>query len=133
MPPERIDARDVLDPNAKTAVAFRARVVGRFVRSGPNAWDDYACMPVGDGELLDIMAGVQVQVETQGAVFRMRRWGEVLRLECLPDEAGQPEDTDRRVGLLAHCVRPWGEDAGRGAAAVIAEKLSETAPKPSLD
>ena len=38
MKPERIDARDVLDPNAKTTVAFRARIVGRFVRSGARAF-----------------------------------------------------------------------------------------------
>jgi hypothetical protein len=38
---QRIDARDVLDVNARTAVSFRARVVGRFPRTGPNSWDDY--------------------------------------------------------------------------------------------
>jgi hypothetical protein len=41
MAAEHIDARDVLDPNAKTATAFAACIVGHFVRSGPDAWDDY--------------------------------------------------------------------------------------------
>lgn len=133
MKPERIDARDVLDPNAKTATAFRARIIGHFVPSGPNAWDDYAFAPVADGEAVDIMAEVPVQVETSGAAFRMRRHGEVLRLEWLPPDAGQPPGTDRRADFLADCVRPWGEDPGLGAAAVIAEKLSAHTPKPSLD
>lgn len=134
MKPERIDARDVLDPNAKTTEAFRARVVGHFVRSGANAWDDYVFQPVGDGEPVDVMVGVPVQVETHGAAFRMRRHGEVLRLEWLPDAAHHPETgTDWRADFLARFIRPWGEDRGRGAAAVIAEKLSEHAPKPSLD
>jgi hypothetical protein len=134
MAPERIDARDVLDPNAKTASAFRARITGRFVRSGPNAWDDYVFRPAASGvdEIIEIMAGVPVQVETAGAFFRMRRRGDVLRLEWLPEEVLQPE-ADRRVSFLARCVHPWDEEPGRGAAAVIAEKLSERAPKPSLD
>ena len=133
MKTERADARDVLDPNAKTSAAFRARIIGHFVRAGPNAWDDYVFEPVDGGELVDIMADVPVQVEADGTAFRMRRHGEVLRLEWLPDEADRPESTDRRADSLARFVRPWGEDCGRGAAAVIAEKLSEHSSKPSLD
>ncbi len=133
MKPERIDARDVLDPNGKTAEAFRARVVGHFVRQGANAWDDYVFQPIGGGEAFDILAGVPVQVETFGVEFRMRRHGEVLRLEWLADEADRPESTERRADFLARFVHPWGEDPGRGAAAVIAEKLAERAPKPALD
>lgn len=52
-----------------------------------------------------------VQVEPEGAVFRMRRRGEVLRLQWQPDGAPGAED-DQRTRFLAECVRPW--DPGRG-------------------
>ena len=132
---ERIDARDVLDANAKTALGFSARILGRFVRSGPDAWDDYVLQPVaGDAEeSIEVMAEVPVQVESHGARFRMRRHGEVLRLEWRPAEAEHPANADRRALFMAECMRPWEEDPGIGAAAVIAEKLSAKPPKPSLD
>jgi hypothetical protein len=132
---ERIDARDVLDPNAKTATAFAARIVGHFVRSGPDAWDDYLFQPVASGsaETIEVMADVPVQVEPEGAVFRMRRRGEVLRLQWQPPDGAPGAEDDQRTRFLAECVRPWGEDPGRGAAAVIAEKLTSKPPNPSLD
>lgn len=133
MKPERVDARDVLDPNAKTARVFSARVVGHFVHSGPNAWDDYIFAPLADGETFAVMADVPVQTEGASARFRMRRHGEVLRLEWQPQAGELAADADPQLVFAAACVRPWGEDPGRGAAAVIAEKLSETSPKPSLD
>ena len=135
MAPERIDARDVLDPNAKTAAAFPALIVGHFVRSGPDVWDDYLFKPAepGAGETIAVMADVPVQVEPEGAVFRMRRHGEVLRLEWQPQAGELGADADPQHVFAATRVRPWGEDPGRGAAAVIAEKLSQTPPKPSLD
>lgn len=135
MSAERIDARDVLDPNAKTAVAFPALVVGHFVRSGPDVWDDYLFKPndAGAGETVAVMADVPVQVEADGAVFRMRWHGEVLRLQWQPPDAGDAAAGDARARFLAGCVRPWGEDPGRGAAAVIAEKLSSKPPAPSMD
>ncbi|MFO1155328.1 MAG: hypothetical protein U1E43_00480 [Rhodospirillales bacterium] len=135
MAPERIDARDVLDPNAKTAAAFTATVVGHFVRSGPDVWDDYLFKPAdpGAGETVAVMADVPVQVEAEGAVFRMRWHGEVLRLQWQSPDTGAAAADDARTRFLAACVRPWGEDPGRGAAAVIAEKLSSKPPPPSMD
>jgi len=133
MTTERIDARDVLDANAKTTEAFSARVVGRFVRSGPDVWDDYVFEVCDATETVAVMADVPVQVEAEGARFRMRRQGEVLRLQWLPNPASGDADPPDRTQFLATCVRPWGDAPGRGAAAVIAEKLSSTAPKPSLD
>ena len=134
MAAERIDARDVLDPNAKTATALAARIVGHFVR-WPDAWDDYLFQPVASGsaETIEVMADVPVQVEPEGAVFRMRRRGEVLRLQWQPPDGAPGAEDDQRTRFLAECVRPWGEDPGRGAAAVIAEKLTSKPPKPSLD
>jgi len=135
MAPERIDARDVLDPNAKTAAAFPALIVGHFVRSGPDVWDDYLFKPAepGAGETIAVMADVPVQVEPEGAVFRMRWHGEVLRLQWQPPASGPDAADDARTRFLAGCVRPWSEDPGRGAAAVIAEKLSSKPPRPSMD
>jgi hypothetical protein len=134
MTAERIDARDVLDPNARTACAFPARTVGLFRRSGPNAWDDYVFESLVGGEAVDVKAGVPVQVEPEGAFFRMRYHGEVRRLAWQPvSEGGDCADADRlRTRFLAACVQPWGEDAGIGAAAVIAQHL-RAGPKPPSD
>jgi hypothetical protein len=140
MATERIDARDVLDTNAKTAVGFRARIVGRFRRAGPNAWDDYLFEPLSGGELLDVLADVPIQVEAEEAAFRMRRRGEVERLVWEPGEGttggttgGTKRGSDLRARFLAQCIRPFSDDQGIGAAAVIASKLRSTPPKPSLD
>lgn len=135
MAAERIDARDVLDPNAKTAAGFSALIVGHFVRSGPDVWDDYLFMPADPAasDTVAVMADVPVQVEADGAVFRMRWRGEVLRLQWQPPDVGAEAADDARTRFLAECVRPWGEDPGRGAAAVIAEKLSSKPPAPSMD
>ncbi|MFO1153687.1 MAG: hypothetical protein U1E42_08505 [Rhodospirillales bacterium] len=132
MSTEEIDARDVLDVNARTAVNFRARVVGHFRRKGPNSWDNYVFCPVENGETVDVLAAVPIQVESEGADFRMRRHGGVERLAWHPDD----DDTsgpDVRARFLAECVRAFSEDQGIGAAAVIASKLCSTPPKTSLD
>ncbi|HQR59590.1 MAG TPA: hypothetical protein PK503_09635, partial [Azonexus sp.] len=84
-------------------------------------------------ETLEVMADVPIQVEVDGAVFRMRRHGDVLRLAWVPMNADCSNEADRRARFMSECVRPWGENAGIGAAAVIAEKLSSKTPKPSLD
>jgi hypothetical protein len=63
----------------------------------------------------------------------MRRRGEVLRLQWQPPDGAPGAEDDQRTRFLAECVRPWGEDPGRGAAAVIAEKLTSKPPNPSLD
>ncbi len=134
MTTERIDARDVLDPNAKTAKGFLARVVGRFVRLGPDTWDPYVFDPAAaSDETIEVMADVPVQVEADGAKFRMRWHSQVLRLAWVPTDADDTVEPDRLARFMAECVRPWGENPGIGAAAVIAEKLTSKTPKPSLD
>lgn len=132
MPIQDIDARDVLDANARTAVNFRARVVGHFRRKGPNSWDSYVFEAIENGETVDVLAAVQIQVESEGAAFRMRRHGEVERLVWHPAD-GETPGPDTRARFLAECVRAFSEDQGIGAAAVIASKLRSTPPKPSLD
>lgn len=132
MTTERIDARDVLDPNAKTVKGSLARVLGRFVRAGPDTWDPYVFEPAAaSDETIQVLADVPVQVEVDGTQFRMRWHGQVLRLEWTPADADCT--VDRPARFMAECVRPWGEKAGVGAAAVIAEKLTLKTPRPSLD
>jgi hypothetical protein len=132
---ERIDARDVLDPNAKTTKGFLARVLGRFVRVGPDNWDPYIFKPTAAApeETIKVLADVPVQLEVHVAQFRMRRHGQVLRLAWLPTDADCSDETNRLARFMAECVRPWGESTGIGAAAVIAEKLTSKPSKPSLD
>lgn len=128
---QRIDARDVLDVNAKTSVNFRARVVGRFRRTGPNSWDDYVFETVANGETIDVLAAVPVQVESEGAEFRMRRHGEVERLVWQPAD-GENFAPDARARFLIKCVGAFSQDQGIGPTAVIASKL-RAMTKPSPD
>jgi hypothetical protein len=104
MSTQRIDARDVLDANARTAVNFRARICGHFRRTGPNTWDDYVFQPVENGEIVDVLTDVPIQVESEGAEFRMRRHGEVERLVWHPAD-GEASGPDARARFLAECVR----------------------------
>jgi hypothetical protein len=103
--PRRVDARDVLDADATTARAFRGRVVGSFRRTGPNEWDDYELVP-GDGGAVDVLAGLPIQLEPDGARLRMRRRGEVVVVEWTPDDARTDETAgDVRSRFLESCVR----------------------------
>ena len=126
---ERIDARDVLDVNAKTVRSFQARVVGVFRQTGPNPWDSFAYEPIADGADEEIFPGVPVQTEPAGAEFRMRWHGEVYRLVWVPkvdEAAAMPEPLDRRCYFLAQLVVGVAADQGIGAAATIARILTET-------
>ena len=118
----RIDARDVLDANAVTAVAFRGKIVGLFRRRGPNAWDPYEYVSH-DGDEFDVNPKLRVQAERQGARFRMRRQGEVVRVEWVDvDGVGGNKPAERRAYFLAELVQPFDHAQGQ-AAAVIASKL----------
>jgi hypothetical protein len=100
----RVDARDVLDADATTGRAFAGRVVGVFRRTGPNEWDDYELVEE-DGGPIDVLAGIPIQLEREGARFRMRRRGEVVVVRWTPDaESGEP-DADARSRFLESCVR----------------------------
>jgi len=126
----RVDARDVLDPDAETRRTFRARVLGHFKPTGPNSWDDYVFVSSAEGEELEVLPGLPVQLERRGPQLRLRRQGRVLRLEWLPDDAvlaelGEDDSpAARRKRFIADPLRSFREAAGQGAAAVIASKLS---------
>ena len=101
--PRRVDARDVLDADATTSCAFSGRVVGVFRRSGPNSWDDYVLVDE-DGGPIEVFGETPIQVEADGATFRMRRKGEVVRVTWIPEEAGG-ESGDLHARFLKSCVR----------------------------
>lgn len=124
--PRRVDARDVLDPNAHTRRAFRARVLGRFVRTGPNAWDDYEYVDEA-GKEIDVLPGIPIQVEEHRAEFRFRSRGCVLRAAWIPPSDAEPPPpavaSALRARFLAECADGFSEAAGQGAGAVIVGKL----------
>lgn len=125
--PRRVDARDVLDPNAHTRRAFRAKVVGHFARTGPNAWDDYEFVAQ-PGKELDVLPGIPIQVEEHGPSFRMRSRGRVVRAEWVPASGTEAAATAvgalaLRTRFLAECVEGSSEAAGQDAGAVIVRKL----------
>lgn len=101
--PRRVDARDVLDANATTRRAFSGRVVAAFRRSGPNAWDDYVRVDE-DGGAIEVHAGIPIQVEKKGALFRMRRRGTVIVVTWVPEEGMAGEGADLRAEFLRSCV-----------------------------
>jgi hypothetical protein len=102
--PRRVDARDVLDADATTSRAFPGRIVGAFRRRGPNAWDDYVLVDE-DGGPIEVFAETPIQVEPDGANFRMRRKGEVIRVAWIPDAGGLDAGDDVRARFLKSCVR----------------------------
>ena len=123
----RVDARDVLDANAKTRRAFRGRIIGHFRRTGPNAWDDYEYVSDDDGSEIDVLPGLYVQMERVGADLRMRSHGRVIRVRWIP----QDKDLRRTESNAPSALRQWFverfvetfEDSSLGGAAVIARKL----------
>lgn len=120
-----VDARDVLDPDALTAKHFRARVVGHWRRTGPNAWDNYRYRSEA-GDEVEVLPGLKVKIERFGAMVRMRRQGRVERVEWIP-EGGLVGATPRelRAFFIERHLIPFDEDAGKGVATVIASKLRE--------
>lgn len=121
----RIDARDVLDPNGKTRRAFHGRIVARFRRTGPNPWDDYERVP-GDGGPIEVMPGIRVQVEAKGTEFRMRCRGEVVAVAWAPTDEEQAElagGGDARALFLGRHIEGFQNKPGIGPAAAIAGKL----------
>jgi hypothetical protein len=122
----RVDARDVLDPNARAKCAFRGWVVGFFRRVGPDKWDDYEYVVEPGGDV-DVLPGIAIQIERHGAEFRMRRRGQVVRVAWSPaeelDRALGKNQLARRARFLQDCVDGFAEGAGQGAGAAIVRKL----------
>ncbi len=120
---EILDARDVLDANARTRRAFQARVLGYFRRTGPNRWDPYRFVAAERGEI-EVLPGLKLELEPDGAVFRIRSDGKVLRAEWLPTETERAEHgSDLRARFMETCVGSHRNAPGRGLKAWIARKL----------
>ena len=100
----RLDARDVLDADATTACSFRGRVLGVYRRTGPNSWDDYALVEE-DGGPIEVFAETPVQLENEGAAFRMRRRGEVTVVAWVPGAGEAGDGPDLRARFIERCIR----------------------------
>lgn len=123
-----VDARDVLDADARTIRNFEGEIIGHYQRTGPNSWDDYKYVSQPEGAI-KVYAGLRIQLERHGPVFRMRSKGRVVRVRWQPsaDERQRIGESPRalRAALLSGYVAPFDEAAGLGAAAVIASKLDD--------
>ena len=123
----RVDARDVLDPNAKTLRSFRAQVVGYFRRMGPNSWDDYKLV-MKEGAVIEVNPKLRIQLEKHGVDLRMRKDGRVVRVRWIPDddeaeELKRASPDERREAFCERYLEVFANARGAGAAAVIASKL----------
>jgi hypothetical protein len=99
-----VDARDVLDADATTRRAFSGRVVGVYRRSGPDTWDDYVLVDEDRG-LIEVFAQTPIQVEKEGAAFRMRQHGEVVLVSWVPEQGEDEAGAELRARFLESCVR----------------------------
>ena len=100
----RVDARDVLDADSTTRCDVSGRVVGVYRRSGPNAWDDYVLVAE-DGGTIEVLAETPIQVEASGAIFRMRRKGEVILVAWAPEDGESGSAEELRARFVTSCVR----------------------------
>jgi hypothetical protein len=125
--PERVDARDVLDANARIKRSFSALVVGYFRKAGPNAWDDYEFVRAAE-EPVEPYPGTDIQLEAQGTQFRMRKGGRVVRVKWSPGEeepeAVRDDPAVRRRYFIETCLEQYDDAPGMGAGAMIARKLT---------
>lgn len=125
--PERVDARDVLDANARIKRTFSAQVLGYFRKAGPNAWDDYEFVRT-QPEPFEPYPGAEIQLEPHGTEFRIRRDGRVIRVKWSPGENDPRtvrDDPAERRRYFTHTYLEQYDDApGIGAGAMIARKLT---------
>ncbi len=129
---ERLPANDVLDVNVRIIRSFTGEIVGHFSQVGPNAWDEFEFV-AGDGGCLDVLAGIEVQVEDAGTSIRMRYRGAVVRVAWKPSAAEAAEHAGEAPAAVfrASYLAPLPGETLLGAAALIARKLQD--PPPNLD
>lgn len=126
MAKNKVDARDVLDPNARTKAPFRAQVVGHYRSTGPNAWDDFEYVER-EGGTIEVLAGLKVQTEPPLPRVRLRRRGQVQVVEWRPSPEEEAERKRARLGVFDFFARRHLEDYSSppawGLAAVIHRKM----------
>lgn len=124
-PNTRVDSRSVFQPNARTKRSFSGRIIGHYRRAGPNAWDDYDLVSE-DGGPANVFPAVKIQVEAEGARFRMRKGGKVVVVEWAPtpsEQAAIGEGEDPRAAFLKRRIGTFKNKGGMGATAFIAKTL----------
>jgi hypothetical protein len=120
-----IETRGVLKSNARTRKMFKGRIIGSFRSTGADAWDPFV-FEAEDGGSIDVFAGIEVQVEDQGARFRMRAKGRVVEVVWAPTPEDGLADADpaaRRAVFLERYVERFDNKGGMGAKAFIAKTL----------
>ena len=93
----------MLDADATTSRVVSGRVTGFYRRTGPNSWDDYELV-VEDGGPIEVYPDTRIQVETQGAAFRMRRKGQVIVVAWAPEPGAIEPGGDIREQFLTSCI-----------------------------
>jgi hypothetical protein len=125
--PERVDARDVLDANARIKRTFSAQQVGYFRKAGPNPWDDYEFVRTLE-EPFAPYPGTEIQLERSGTQFRVRKDGRVVRVKWTPGEDDPESVRDdpaaRRRYFIETYLEQYDDAPGIGAGAMIARKLT---------
>ncbi len=116
-----VRAARVMVANARARKLFEAQVLGRFERLGPNAWDDYQ-FTAAEAETIEVWPTVKLQVEHDGAIFRLRHRGAVVLAEWLPTVL----DQDDRTRFLHDCVDPFGAAKGSGVASFVARSMARS-------
>ncbi|NBB71852.1 MAG: hypothetical protein GVY33_16260 [Alphaproteobacteria bacterium] len=119
------ETRGVLKSNGRTLKRFQGHIIGSFRSTGANAWDPFV-FEAEDGGLIDVFAGIEVQVEDRGARFRMRAKGRVVEVVWAPAPADGLADADaatRRAVFLERYVERFDNKDGMGAKAFIAKTL----------
>ena len=127
---QRVDARDVLDPNARTRRTVPGTIVGEFRRAGADPWDDYE-FHSNPPTPTEVRPGLEIQLEPRSVQFRLRREGKVLRIAWEPSDeererAGSEAPSALRRVFLEEYAESYQEQAGRGEAAVIVRKLQDS-------
>lgn len=118
---KKIKSKDAFTANAKAKVDLEGEVVGCYVRTGPNKWDDYEFERHGDCERTSVEAGKRLQVEPIGAnpevLFRVQSGRNVLALRWI-----LTEDDEKQVAS-----GKWGVQEAEQASKL--EKIFGLAPK----
>ncbi len=98
-----IKSKDAYTTNAKAKVDLEGEVVGCYVRTGPNKWDDYEFEHREDNERMSVEAGKRLHVEPIGAdpevLFRVLSGRNVLALRWILTDEDEKEVASGKWGV----------------------------------